>query len=80
MGPKSWSELEDLVRKYTGLPFIPDVDHYRIIRGVPKSPCIFIGCTEVPVWEDRRGEYPLCEGHYRILLQWRESVRENLIR
>jgi hypothetical protein len=73
------SHLKDLIIQYTILGSVPDIARYRRIAGPKSGNCMFRGCTETIVWEDARGEYFLCEGHYRIVVQWITEAQKALI-
>lgn len=73
------SHLKDLIHEYTILGSVPDITRFHRITGQKPGNCLFRGCTEPIVWEDTRGEYFLCEGHYRILVQWITEAQTSLI-
>jgi hypothetical protein len=72
-------QLKALIEKYTEISFIPDIDHYRRITGPKPGRYIFKGCTEPIAWEDARERNFLCEGHFRVMLQWIQEARMDLI-
>lgn len=73
------SHLADLIHQYTILGSVPDMARYRRINGQKSGNCLFRGCTEPLAWEDARGEFSLCEGHYRIMVQWITEAQKGLI-
>lgn len=68
--------LKNLIRHYTVISFVPDIDQYRRIQGMKNGNCIFRGCTEPIVWEDPEGKNFLCEGHFQIMKWWIYEARK----
>ena len=79
MSEDSITRLHTLIMRYTVISWVPDIASYRRITGNKQGRCIFRGCSEPIVWEDRRGENFLCEGHYILMKQWIEEARKGLI-
>jgi len=71
--------LKNLIRRYTVLTTIPDIDRYTRITIPKKGRCIFRGCPEPIAWEDAGGGNFLCEGHYRTMRTWIEEARRGLL-
>ena len=79
MPENSLEHLKALIRRYTVISFVPDIDRYRRITTPRQGRCIFRGCPEPIAWEDARGENFLCEGHYRTMKMWIEEARRGLL-
>lgn len=73
------SHLDKLIRHYTVISFIPDIDHYHRIQGIKSGTCIFRGCTEPIAWEDPQAKNFLCEGHFQIMKRWMDEARKALV-
>lgn len=79
MYPDPMSQLRHLIQKYTIFPVVPDIARFRRTPGTGNGMCAFIGCTEPVRWQDPRGEYFLCEGHYEVMAGWITEVNRALI-
>ncbi len=74
-GTTPYEAVTLLVRYYTDLPGVPNIDGFRRIKYQKHGRCAFRGCSEPIAWEDDEGKYFLCDGHYREIREWIESAR-----
>ena len=72
--------LLELIKRYTILTSVPDIERYRRITTPREGHCVFRGCPEPIAWEDANGTNFLCEGHYRTIVQWVEETRREYLR
>lgn len=74
-----YERLMELIHRYTMFTTLPELDRFRRIVSSDYGHCAFKGCTEPVVWEDSRGRFYLCEGHYRTLKSWIEEARKGYL-
>lgn len=74
-----YERLMELIHRYTTFTTLPDLDRFQRIVSSDNRHCAFKECTEPVVWEDNRGGFYLCEGHYRTLKSWIEEARKEYL-